>query len=432
VHCTRFSRRGDDQAHSEAVVFLGRDPRTRDERPSREAAHTARRHSRLVDETPQVLGGTNSRYPPLDSLSKPHSEASFYHHRPAILQTREVAPNAKLALVMGEPLKPPPIEFQFRNSSNTRNILAVAGRDCDTVSFMQVVRAFATIIFWGALSLGMSGCSHLLYYPKKVAFTYPGAFKGVKPQDVEIPTPDGSKLHAWYFKTNKRKRAKATLLFFHGNAENLTTHFSTLYWILEYGYDFVIFDYRGYGKTEGQPNPENTVKDGVTFLRWAKKRFRSSPLVVFAQSLGGAIALRSVVETGDEIPLRLVVVDSTFYSYQEIGRTILARTWLLWPFQWLSYLVLSDRWAPGRRIDQISPVPLVIMHGTNDSIVDYGFGRRIHELAEEPKEFWHVEGGYHTDALWKHDGQFRRMLLGKLEEVITDPVPVREPKKPKD
>jgi len=280
---------------------------------------------------------------------------------------------------------------------------------------MSIFKSFA-----GIGLLFATGCSSMLYYPSREQLSDPAKL-ALTPQDVWFPSTDGTKLHGWYFKAKERVSPKATIVFFHGNAQNVTTHFYSLAWILDQGYDYFIFDYRGYGKSEGEPSPKGTVQDGIAALRWTQARAQGGPVIVFAQSLGGAVAMRSVYETREDFHPRLVVVESTFHSYQAEARSVLSKVWFLWPFQWLAWIVISDKWAPEDQIEKISPTPLVVMHGTDDPTVAFKLGKKVFELARDPKEFWEVPGGRHTNSFFRPEGQeFRKRFLRKLDEVLSE------------
>src|SRR5690606_22141072 len=113
---------------------------------------------------------------------------------------------------------------------------------------------------------------------------------------VFFKAKNGNQLFGWYFKNRKGVSPKATVVFFHGNAENLSSHYLSLAWLVDYPYDFFIFDYQGYGRSHGDPSPQKTVEDGIAALELMNERAPGRPLIVFGQSLGGAIALRTVVE----------------------------------------------------------------------------------------------------------------------------------------
>ncbi|NDG85553.1 MAG: hypothetical protein EBX52_11045 [Proteobacteria bacterium] len=278
------------------------------------------------------------------------------------------------------------------------------------------------LLMCGFAPLLWSGCSSVLYHPSRQHFDDSATpLPGREDFSLEAPGKGGGRIHLRYFKHSSPGPAKALLLHFHGNAENLTSHQATLQFVLEQGYDFAIFDYRGFGESvfadpEHRPDPRSTVEDGMLFLDWGRSRAEALniPWVVFGQSLGGAVALRSVIEVRSRFHPDLVVVDSTFASYHRAGASVLARSVIFWPFQWVAHLVLSDEWAPGSRIGEISPVPLWVLHGNRDETVDESLGREVYHLAKEPKEFWHIEGGRHTDAFWAHEGQWRRKFILEL------------------
>lgn len=272
-----------------------------------------------------------------------------------------------------------------------------------------------------AIAATATGCSSLLYYPTRHEHLNPARL-GLYPDRVWFPSEDGYRLHGWYFRNKAKAAPKAVIVFFHGNAQNISTHFGTLLWLLDSPYDYFIFDYRGYGRSEGTPSPKGTVLDGKAAIRWVRHRNRmegidGTPIVVFGQSLGGAIAMRSVIDLKGEIPLRLVVADSTFLSYRSVARGILASHWLTWPLQPLAWLLLSDKYAPGDEVAEISPVPLLVIHGRQDQVVGYEQGEEVFAEAREPKEFWTIPDGRHTDAFWKKDPLYRTEFLKVLDRV---------------
>lgn len=274
-------------------------------------------------------------------------------------------------------------------------------------------------IFLLLIAISSSGCSSLLYAPLKRVKVYEPSKIGLHEEEIWIDSLDQNRLHGWYFKNKENKPAKAILLFFHGNGENLSTHFASLAWILDYGYDYIIFDYRGYGFSDDMPlYPEATVRDGISALRYTKNRFKDTPLVVFGQSLGGAVALRALYEVRNEIGVHLLVIDSSFLSYQKVSRRVLSHHALTWLFQPLAWLVIRDGWSPLNKTKDLPPWPKLVLHGDKDQIVDFDLGKELFDELSDPKEFWQIKDGLHTDAFWRHRGEYREKFLIKLESLF--------------
>lgn len=258
-------------------------------------------------------------------------------------------------------------------------------------------------------------CSSQLYHPDSIQRITPEKFKGIPPQEILFQNKKGVPLSGWYFKSGNHP--KGQIVFFHGNSENISTHFAALYWILKEGYDYFIFDYQGFGKSAGKPSPLKTLEDGEAALRWMYEKNPKVPLIVFGHSLGGAVGLRSVIDLKDQIPIKAVVLDSTFLSYKSAAANILSRHGLTWIFQPLAYLVMSDRYAPKNRVKEISPIPLLIFHGDQDKIISYQLGKKIYQKAGEPKTFILSPGGHHGDIFSNHKGKNRRELMEWLRHL---------------
>jgi len=257
----------------------------------------------------------------------------------------------------------------------------------------------------------LMGCSSLLYYPSQVQHYNPAKF-GLKPEDVYFTNKENLKLHGWWFDSNV-KPVKGTFVFFHGNGENLSSHFASLSWLPDAGYNYFIFDYPGYGQSEGAPGPYESVSSGQAALHWVHDNKDPSALIVYGQSMGGIVAMRTVIEEKNQIPIKAMIADGTFSSFQRIARKKLSSHWLTWIAQPFAYLLLSDRWAPD--VEKISPIPMIVIHGKLDPIVEFEHGERVFKDAGEPKAFIEVPEGQHGNLFWVANGQYRKSVLDQVE-----------------
>lgn len=260
----------------------------------------------------------------------------------------------------------------------------------------------------------LTGCSHLYYYPTQYMYVNVEKLEP-RPKQIEIPGPEQKKIIGWYFKSSDKPRAR--LLFFHGNAENISSHFVALHWILKHGYDFFIFDYPGYGGSEGEPTKKSTTDVGRVALEWLSKQEPHIPIALFGQSLGGNIALYTAATNHQRIPLCMVTVESTFKSYQKVAQRVLENQWWSWPFQWLPYVVTSEEYSARDVIQDISPTPLLVIHSEADTTVKFENGEEVYQAAREPKEFWRLPHGAHIQAFTGPDSEkYQKLFLTELEK----------------
>lgn len=264
-----------------------------------------------------------------------------------------------------------------------------------------------------SLAFLTTACSSLLYYPRKEQFYNPKDFK-LTQEEVYFSNKNNEKIHGWWFES-KIHPAKGTFVYFHGNAENLTSHFAAMSWLPDQGYNYFIFDYPGYGESEGEPSPYSNVITGQAAIQWVHQNKDSSPLIIYGQSMGGIVALRAAFEEKNKIPMKAVIADGTFSSFQRIARKKMAQHWLTWLAQPMVYLVLSDEWAPD--VEKISPLPLIVLHGEQDPVVEFEHGKRLFEDAKEPKVFIDVPEGQHGNLFWVANGKYRKVLLDELDKI---------------
>jgi alpha-beta hydrolase superfamily lysophospholipase len=266
------------------------------------------------------------------------------------------------------------------------------------------------MLFSGTL---LTGCSSFFYYPSTQSFYSPQRVN-LHEQDVFFKDSLNDSIHAWWFAA-KTKEAKGTIVFFHGNAENITTHFLMLYWLPEAGYNYLIFDYPGYGISSGKPNQENTVAAGIAAVQWVHDHKDARPLIIYGHSLGGNIALRATELVKDRVPLRNVIIEASFPSYTGMASSVLRRSWITWLLSPLGYVLVSNEGAP-RDIAGISPIPLLFIHGDADPVIEVENSKHMFATAKQPKQLWIVPGGHHGDTYFLTGAKYRDLLLNYLDK----------------
>jgi fermentation-respiration switch protein FrsA (DUF1100 family) len=229
--------------------------------------------------------------------------------------------------------------------------------------------------------------SRLVYFPetgRSVAAT-PQAY-GLRFEPVTITTEDNERLAAWWVPA---ENALGAVLFFHGNAGNISHRLDYLEMFNRLRYSTLIVDYRGYGQSTGSPGEQGTYRDAQAswdYLRHARAA-REQDIVVVGESLGGAVAAWLAAR---ERP-RAVVLASTFTSVPDLG----AQVYPFLPVRLLSR-IRYDTLAAVKAIKS----PLLVAHSREDDIIPYAQGRALYEAANEPKQFLDLAGGHNDGFLF--------------------------------
>jgi fermentation-respiration switch protein FrsA (DUF1100 family) len=258
----------------------------------------------------------------------------------------------------------------------------------------------------------LQGCTGAFFQPQRTMVLTPARI-GLDYRDVYLHTPDGEKLHAWYLPA--QGTAKGTVLFLHGNAENISTHIASVYWLPAQHYNVLLFDYRGYGESTGTPSLPGLLTDAETAIAWLADRseVRTHGMVVFGQSLGASLAVYAVAHSPYRSRIKALIIDSAFSSYRRITREKLAAFWLTWALQVPLSLTVDDQYSPINVIADISPIPLLIIHSIHDPIVPISHAEALYAAARQPKELWRVAQGGHIQALTHKE--IRRRFVAYLD-----------------
>jgi len=247
-----------------------------------------------------------------------------------------------------------------------------------------------TISIIGMLIVAYTGLGLILYYMQPSFLYYPIRELPYSPaelsldyEDVYFKTGDHLHLHGWFIPAPD---SRFTILFCHTNGGNMMYQLDTINIFYNLGLSCFIFDYRGYGSSQGQPTEHGTYLDVRAAYRWLTKTKKIAPenIIVFGRSLGGSIAayLASKTKPG------ALVLESSFTSYVAIG----SRFYPYMPVRWFARFDYPT-------IDYLRKVtcPVMVIHSRNDEIIPFEFGLELYEAAREPKEFIELFGG-HNDA----------------------------------
>ena len=275
----------------------------------------------------------------------------------------------------------------------------------DAISKRIVLKRPAQFVAVLIACLCLSGCAALLFHPMKKLVATP-ADAGLAYEDVWLEE-GGPRLHGWWLPAQGQPRA--TVYFLHGNAENISTHMNSVLWLPEQGYNVFLLDYRGYGRSDGEPELAGVIDDVRRGYRWLRAR-SDVPVVVLGQSIGGAVAGYAMA-TAAERP-DAVVLDAAVASFPRIAREVAQRQWLTWPFAGLAATLMPSDYDLDAVISQLAGVPQLYLHSPDDAIIPLAHTQTLYSLASEPKTMQETQGPHIATFAFP---AYRQVLLAFLE-----------------
>lgn len=241
----------------------------------------------------------------------------------------------------------------------------------------------------------------LVYFPERALAATP-ARAGLVYEPVQFMSADGVGLSGWFIPAPK---ARATLLFCHGNAGNISHRLESIRQFHQLGLNVFIFDYRGYGESAGSPTETGTYHDAEAARRYLVETRGLAPerIIYFGRSLGAAIAAWLATQN----PPRALIVESAFTSVPDFGAEI---------YPWMPVRLLARLHYPTREYLQAVKAPVLVIHSRDDEIVPFRHGESVYAAARGPKEFLEIRGG-HNDGFLVSGAQYTRHLDAFLRRV---------------
>ena len=219
--------------------------------------------------------------------------------------------------------------------------------------------------------------SRFVYYPIRTLSADPSSI-GLRFEGVRFETADGVQLSGWFIPCDG---ARGVILFCHGNAGNISHRLDSIQIFHRLGLDVFIFDYRGYGQSEGKPTERGTYEDAEAAWRYLieERQVLPNEVVVFGRSIGGAVGAWLAQNHNP----RLLILESTFTSLRDVAATLYpffpTRRFLRFEYNTAEYLGGVD-------------CPVLIVHSRDDEIMPFSHGQQLFEVVTEPKRFLEISG----------------------------------------
>jgi uncharacterized protein len=235
----------------------------------------------------------------------------------------------------------------------------------------------------------------LLYFPSRAIVETPDR-AGLDYRDLRLETDDGEWLHGWWI--GARRESLGHLLLCHGNAGNVGDRVLHAALLTAAGFDVLLFDYRGYGRSSGRPSEQGTYRDARAALRFLLEQPGVDParLLYLGESLGGAVAVDLALERA---PAGLILL-SPFTGVRELGR-------VHYPF--VPAALIPDAYPTLRRVRELH-APLLVLHGHRDEIVPLSQGRALFEAAQGPKRMHVFPDLGHNDLVPLAGAEFAQVI----------------------
>lgn len=265
------------------------------------------------------------------------------------------------------------------------------------------------------LILSNTACTQFFFFPYKNYAGTPSDL-GYSFDDIYLNSADGTRLHGWLVKAGKQP--KGTIYFLHGNAENISTHIHSVLWLVKQGYDVFALDYRGFGKSEGKPKLPEVFDDIDAGAKWvlghSAKRPNKKP-VLFGQSIGASLAITYLGKNpGIRSRFGGLISEGAFSSYDTIARHALAGSWITWPLRYPVSWILPNNYDPIDAAPNLAPLPVMIVHSTEDKVIPFIESQKLSEQLSEPKTLMRADGP-HIQAV--KNPETRRKILSFIESL---------------
>jgi hypothetical protein len=241
----------------------------------------------------------------------------------------------------------------------------------------------------------------MLFHPWK----YPDGYynrttaAGIQPEDIYFSAPDGSKLHGWLYKWPDAHRI---ILFSHGNAGNITLRVGPTAMLLKTGNSVFVYDYEGYGRSEGHPSMSKICDDGLAAYNFVTDSLHYAPnqIVLFGESLGSCVSS----DIASHVKCAGVILECPLYSVLRRGNELIPATRMYPGWMW------PQNGLDNSHVFAAEHPPLLIVAGTNDTVVPIAHADDLYAIARQSKSYVRIEGARHGDQVMMQSPAYHKQL----------------------
>ena len=279
------------------------------------------------------------------------------------------------------------ISINVENDSNQPESLKLSAMR--TLISLLTIAASIFVLLSLALYLLQGKMVFLANMPGRALTASPGDM-GLEYENVALVTSDDERLHGWYVPATNRR---GVVLFFHGNAGNISHRLDSIGIFHQLGLDTLIIDYRGYGQSTGKPTEQGTYLDAEAAWSYLvdERGIPADEIIIFGRSLGGAIG----AWLGAQHTPAAVIIESSFTSGVDMARR-------LYPFL-PARLITRLRYPVAEYVSQLD-CPVLVVHSRDDEIIPFEMGRSVYAAVKQRKSFLELRGDHNNGFfISRHD-----------------------------
>lgn len=244
-----------------------------------------------------------------------------------------------------------------------------------------------------------------IYYPsKEIVFNPTDA--GLEYEDIFFLTDDNLRLNGWFIPS---ENPQGTLLFCHGNAGNISHRVEIIDIFRKLNLNVFIFDYRGYGRSQGIPNEQGLYQDAREAYQYLLGRpdVDKEAIVIYGKSIGANVA----INLASKVDAACLISESGFTSAYDMGKKLFPYL----PIKWM----ITIKYDALEKIKDIT-IPKLIIHSRDDEIIPFRLGERLFEAAPQPKEFYQMRGS-HNEAIFMNREEYSSRVNNFLSKYLPRP-----------
>ena len=244
-----------------------------------------------------------------------------------------------------------------------------------------------------------------IYYPTKEIALSPGDI-GLKYEDAYFKTEDDLRLNGWFIPA---EHSRGTLIFCHGNAGNISHRVEIVEIFNKLNLSVFIFDYRGYGRSQGVPSEQGLYQDAQAAYQYLLNRedVDKRTIVIYGKSIGANVA----INLASKVSAAALISESGFTSAYDMGRKLFPYL----PIKW----IITTKFDALEKIRDIT-IPKLIIHSRDDEIIPFKLGERLFEAAPQPKEFYQMQGT-HNEAIFMFKEEYKAKIDNFLSKYLSYP-----------